>query len=61
MDDAHWVYKRQWAFEMSYVLGDGRPDWEGLINPKTDEQREKSRILREAYKIDPAYMRKVDG
>lgn len=60
MDDAHWIYKRQWAYEMSYVLGDVRPDFDGLQTPKTDEQREKSRLLREIYKMDPAYMKKVD-
>ncbi len=60
LDDAHWVYKRQWAYEMSFLLGDGRPDWDALINPQTEEQRERSRSLREDYKLDPAYMRKVD-
>lgn len=60
LDDAHWIYKRQWAYEMSYVLGEGRPDWEALENPKTPEQRERSLMLREVYKMDPGYMRKVD-
>ncbi len=60
LDDAHWVYKRQWAYEMNYVLGDTHPDWDVLINPKSPEQREKSQILREIYKLDPTYMRKVD-
>lgn len=61
LDDAHWVYKRQWAYEMSYVLGDTTPDWNALIQPTTPEQLEKSRILREVYKMDPAFMRKVDA
>ena len=60
LDDAHWVYKRQWAYEMSFLLGDGRPDWEALIHPKTDEQKARSRILREEYKLDPTHMKKVD-
>ena len=60
LDDAHWVYKRQWAYEMSFLLGDGRPDWEGLIRPKTEEQKAKSRMLREDYKLDPEWMKKVD-
>jgi hypothetical protein len=60
LDDAHWVYKRQWAYEMSYILGDGRPDWNALIHPQTPEQREKASILREIYKMDPAFMRRVD-
>jgi hypothetical protein len=61
LDDAHWVYKRQWAYEMSYILGDGRPDWEALKNPQTEEQRERAAILREEYKMDPAFMEKVDA
>lgn len=60
MDDAHWIYKRQWAYEMSYVLGDGRPDWEALIHPRTQEQRERASFLREYYKLDPAFMKQVD-
>lgn len=60
MDDAHWIYKRQWAYEMSYVLGDQHPKWEDLIDPKTDEQRAKVKILREVYKMDPVEMKKVD-
>jgi len=60
MDDAHWVYKRAWAAEMSRIFGDGRPDWDALINPQTDEQRERARLLREVYKMDPAIARRVD-
>ncbi|MGE3309965.1 MAG: hypothetical protein AB7O66_08345 [Limisphaerales bacterium] len=60
LDDAHWVYKRQWAYEMSFLLGDGRPDWDALIHPKTEEQKARSRILSEEYKLDPVFMRKVD-
>ncbi len=60
LDDAHWIYKRQWAYEMSYVLGDGRPDWDALINPDTEEERERARVLREVYKMDPAFMKHVD-
>jgi hypothetical protein len=60
LDDAHWIYKRQWAYEMTFMLGDGRPDWDALINPVTPEQKERSQVLREIYKMDPAYMRKVD-
>lgn len=60
LDDAHWVYKRQWAYEMSYVLGDARPDWDALIHPQTPEQQERADLLRQVYKMDPAFMRHVD-
>ncbi len=60
LDDAHWIYKRQWAYEMSFLLGDGRPDWNALIHPVTEEQKTRARILREEYKLDPAFMKTVD-
>jgi hypothetical protein len=60
LDDAHWVYKRQWAYEMSQLFGDERPDWDALLNPDTEEEREVVRFLREEYKMDPAFMKKVD-
>lgn len=60
LDDAHWIYKTQWAGEMAGLLGDGRPDWDALIEPRTEEQRERARILRQEYKLDPAFMRRVD-
>ncbi len=60
LDDAHHYYKVQWAHEMMPLLGKGRPNWDELINPKTPEQRERARILREKYKMDPAWMKQVD-
>jgi hypothetical protein len=60
LDDAHQYYKVQWAHEMNEVLGKGPPNWNELINPQTPEQRERVRVLKEKYKLDPAYMKKVD-
>jgi hypothetical protein len=60
LDDAHRIYKQQWAYEMSLLLGDGRPDWDALVHPRTEEQRQIASALREVYKIDPAFMKKVD-
>jgi hypothetical protein len=60
LDDAHQYYKVQWAREMTQVLGSGSPNWDDLINPKTPEQKERVRILREKYKMDPAWMKRVD-
>lgn len=60
LDDAHQYYKYMWAQEMASVLGNGRPKWDELLNPKTPEQRERVRLLREKYKMDPAWMKKVD-
>jgi len=61
LDDAHQHYKYEWAQEMMAVLGkSGRPNWDELMNPVTPEQMERSRILREKYKLDPAWMKRAD-
>src|SRR5262245_17044347 len=60
LDDAHLVYKYEWGKEMTRMLGGGRPNYEELLNPTTDEARERVRLLREKYKMDPAIMKKAD-
>ncbi len=60
LDDAHLVYKYEWANEMTRALGGGRPNYEELLNPKTDEARARARLLREKYKMDPAIMKRAD-
>jgi len=60
LDDAHLVYKYEWGKEMTRVLGGGRPNYDELLNPRTDEARERVRLLREKYKMDPALMKKAD-
>jgi hypothetical protein len=44
---------------MESVLGK-QVDWEKLLNPTTDEDKEKVRRLKEEFKMDPAFMKKVD-
>lgn len=60
LDDAHQYYKIQWAREMSSVLGNGKINWDELLNPQTPEARERVRLLEEKYKMDPVFMKKVD-
>jgi hypothetical protein len=60
LDDAHLIYKYEWANEMTRALGGGRPNYEELLNPTTDEARERVRLLREKYKMDPAVMKRAD-
>jgi hypothetical protein len=60
MDDAHLVYKYEWAREMTRVLGGGRPNYDELLNPTTDEGRQRVQLLREKYKMDPAAMKRAD-
>ncbi|MFM8360316.1 MAG: hypothetical protein ACKOET_17345 [Verrucomicrobiota bacterium] len=60
LDDAHLVYKGHWADEMQTALGGGRPDYAELLHPSTDATRERVRLLRERYKLEPALMKEVD-
>lgn len=60
LDDAHELYKVEWAREMSALLGKGPPDFDKLINPQTPEEVERARKLREVYKLDPELMKRVD-
>jgi hypothetical protein len=60
LDDAHQYYKYRWAQEMTSVLGSGAVNWNALLNPQTPEEHERLRILRETYKMDPVWMKKVD-
>src|SRR6476659_5263394 len=39
MDEAHMVYKEEWANAMNEVLGSGHPDFNELINPTTEQAR----------------------
>lgn len=59
MDDATETYKREWALEMNRLFGNKKADFNELLNPQTDEQRERVRVLREKYKMDPAVMKEV--
>src|ERR1035441_8770951 len=60
LDDASMYYKQQWATEMANVFGKKRPNLDELINPQTEDQKERARLLRETYKMDPRLMKEVD-
>ena len=60
MDDAHLVYKLEWAREMTALFGTNRPNFEELINPTTPEAKARATLLREHYKMDPQQMKEVD-
>jgi hypothetical protein len=60
LDDAHLIYKYEWANEMTRALGGGRPNYDELLNPTTDEARERVKLVREKYKMDPAIMKRAD-
>src|SRR5688572_5958337 len=60
LDDAHLVYKYNWAVAMTKVFDGARPNFEELINPSTPEAKRRAEELRTRYKMDPAVMREVD-
>jgi hypothetical protein len=60
LDDGNMYYKQQWANEMAQVFGKRNPNLEELIHPQTDEQKERARLLREHYKMDPEFMKEVN-
>jgi hypothetical protein len=59
LDDAHEFYKTAWATEMQNLFG-GKPNYVELLNPQTPEQKERVKLLREKYKMDPQTMKEVD-
>lgn len=59
-DDASLYYKWEWAKEMSRVFADKKPDLDELINPNTGDQTMRARLLRDAFKLDPRFMKEID-
>jgi hypothetical protein len=60
LDDAATYYKQQWANDMAKVFAKKTPNLDELIHPQTEDQKERARLLRETYKMDPEFMKKVD-
>jgi hypothetical protein len=60
MDDATETYKKEWGLEMNNLFGHKKANFDELINPQTPEQKERARLLREKYKLDPVVMKEVD-
>jgi len=60
LDDAHNYYKAMWVDEIGPLLGSGRPNYDELLNPQTDDARARVQTLREKYKMDPRWMKLVD-
>ena len=61
MDDAHKYYKEQLIREMHQALGgNGLPNYDALLHPKTPEETNRVQVLKEVYKLDPNTMKSVD-
>ena len=61
LDDANAYYKQQWTSEMEPFFGANGTNFSELINPQTAEARTNALVLREKYKMDPAFAQKVDA
>lgn len=59
LDDAHQFYKTAWATEMQGLFG-GKPNFTTLLSPQTAEEKERVKLLREKYKMDPQLMKESD-
>jgi hypothetical protein len=61
LDDANLYYKQEWAREMAPFFGPDGTNFEALIHPQTAGETNNALVLREKYKIDPAFAEKVDA
>jgi len=59
-DDASMYYKQQWANAMAEVFTKKTPNLDELVNPRSDDERQRAALLRNTYKMDPAFMKEVD-
>ncbi len=60
LDDANVYYKQEWAKEMTAVLGRGKPNFDELIDPQTEDAKERARLLHGKYNMKPQSMKEVD-
>jgi hypothetical protein len=63
LDDANMYYKRQWATELTNVFGrtiKSTLNLDELVHPQTDDEKNRARILRERFKMDPAFMQELN-
>ena len=61
LDDANVFYKLAWRDEMTRVFGKKSPDLDELISPQSDDARQRLAILTNEFKLDPRFMKQVDG
>ena len=60
LDDAHGYYKTQWFLKMNPLIPNGRLDHAALLQPVTDQDRERVRRLITEFKMEPQRMKRVD-
>lgn len=60
LDDANEYYKQLWAEKMTPFFGPNGTNIEALVHPQTAEERTNALAIREEYKMDPAFVKKVN-
>jgi len=60
LDDANMFYKREWAEEMRPFFGEKGTNYQALISPVTLADQTNAIVLKEKYKLDPAFIKTVD-
>jgi len=60
LDDAHMFYKAKWAKEFSQAVPNGKPNYDSLLNPKTESDKAQLNLLTKKFKMDPKLMKEVD-
>ncbi len=61
LDDANIYYKSQWAKEMKAFFGPNGTNLDLLLQPPDAEARTNAVLFREKFKMDPAFIKKVDA
>ncbi len=60
LDDAQNYYKQMWGSEMSKIFQTNHPNWDALINPKTEDEKRRAELLTNKFKLDPRFMKQLD-
>ncbi|MBL9168657.1 MAG: hypothetical protein JNN07_13015 [Verrucomicrobiales bacterium] len=61
LDEAHLYYKGAWYAEMNTALGGAATNITMLVNPDSDELKQRAESLYKRYKLDPALMAEVES
>ena len=60
LDDANMYYKQEWSKEMARVFAKKTPNLDELIHPRTADETNRALLLKNEFKMDPVFMKKVD-
>jgi hypothetical protein len=60
LDDGNMFYKAEWAAEMRPFFGENGTNYQNLIAPQTAADQTNATVLKEKFKLDPAFIKTVD-